>query len=629
MNEKKLSQLPALLIGLNEKTPSHKKFFIGENVTTYGQFRQQVGKTRGLLQRLELKKTDRLVVASLDKVTVAAICTACIMEGLAAVILDPNASVSEITILLNRASPKVAFLDQTIINDAEIIQSDNTLIKIVPVTVPQPKRTAFSLMIRNKSETPSKLSYPGLLKNEFPVSGSLDLPQDSPALIIFTSGTSSRPKGVVLSHLNLESQLHTFIRQFNLNKDSKLVNHLPLHHTDGLNQGPLLALATGATWIAPVFTNINDAANMLDTIYRERATHLITIPTVLAMMRRLPSAYDDSFSSPEFHFIESTASLLEGALWREIEQRFKVKIVNCYGLTETVSEAIYSGPDDNTRKVGSIGKPVDCEAMIINQSGESVKNSEPGELLLRGDNIMKNYFEDEAATKLVFHQDWFKTGDLAICDSAGFYKIVGRINNLIIRGGINIQPEEISSILLKHEDVDAAVTIGMEDEFLGEKVLSCITPVSTVDTEISIKDLFTHCRNWLAKEKVPNDILVFDKLPYGPSGKVDQMALRELIEEKDQVANLVAPHSELTLPEKVISVAANVFHTSTDRLNLESNQENTDGWDSLAFLEFIMSIEKTFDFRIQPKDIMNINALGDMVSIVMKKYSAIEEKLNG
>jgi len=624
MNDKNLSQLPALLIGLNDQVPSHKNFFIGESSITYGQFRQQVDKTRGLLQRLKIEAADRVAVSSLDKITVAAICSACIMEGVAAVILDPNASISEVTILLNRASPKLAFLDQAITIDLGEIQDSSKLVKIIPVVITEPKRTAFSLLIRNKSEPLSKLSYPGLLKEEHPVSGCIDISQDTPALIIFTSGTSSRPKGVVLNHLNLESQLNTFIRQFNLNLDSKLVNHLPLHHTDGLNQGPLLALATGATWIAPVFTNINDAANMLDTVYRERATHLITIPTVLAMMRRLPSDYDDSFSSPEFCFIESTASLLEDELWREIEQRFNVKIVNCYGLTETVSEAIYSGPDDNTRKVGTIGKPVDCEALIINQSGEKVKNGEAGELLLHGDNIMSSYFEDETATKLAFHQDWFRTGDLAVCDSDGFYKIVGRINNLIIRGGINIQPEEVSSVLLKHADVDAAITLGIEDEFLGEKVLSCITVGSTTDTEISINSLFSHCRKWLAKEKYPNDILVFDELPYGPSGKVDQAALRELIEEKERGANPATLDAEISLPEKVVAVAANVFHTSTDRLNLESNQANTDGWDSLAFLEFIMAIEKTFDFRIPPKDIMNINAIGDMVRIVMKKYSSIE-----
>ncbi|MCH8078937.1 MAG: AMP-binding protein [Proteobacteria bacterium] len=626
MNKKNLSQLPALLVGLSDKTPLRKNFLISKNNITYGQIREQVAKTRSLFRRFELKVADRLIVASSDKITVVAIYTACIMEGMTAVILDPNASTSEITVLLNRVSPKVAFFDQIIIESANMIRRQDTPIKIIPIAKTLPKRTVFSLMIRNKTKNSSKISYPELLNDEHLITGCLEIPQSTPALILFTSGTTSQPKGVVLTHLNLESQLQTLISQFDLNKESKLVNHLPLHHSDGLNQGPILTLATGATWIAPPAANMNNVAKMLDTIYRERATHFITIPAVLAMMRRLPATYDDSFSSSEFCFIESTASLLEENLWREIEQRFKVKIVNCYGLTETVCEATYCGPDNNTRKVGTIGKPIGCEARIVNESGESVKNGGAGELLLRGNNIMKNYFDDDDTTKNVYYDGWFKTGDLAVCDIDGFYKIVGRINNLIIRGGVNIQPEDVSSVLLKYPHVNAAVTIGIKDEFLGEKVISCIT-LSVADTETSIDDIFVHCRSCLAKEKIPNDIILFDELPCGPSGKVNLMALQELVAQKDRHANLATSLSALSLQEKVISVATTVFHTSANILNLESNQENTDGWNSLAFLEFIMLIEKTFDFKIEPKDIMNINALGDMVAIVKQKNTLLKVEL--
>jgi long-chain acyl-CoA synthetase len=546
------------------------------------------------------------------------------MEGVTAVILDPDASASEITVLLSRVNSRAAFLDDKIIENANVIRREDTPTKIIPIIRTLPKRTVFSLMIINNKKNSVKTNYPDLLEDEPLITGCLEIPQNTPALILFTSGTTSQPKGVVLTHLNLESQLQTFISQFKLNKESKLVNHLPLHHTDGLNQGPVLTLAIGATWIAPPATNMKNVAEMLDTIYRERATHFITIPTVLAMMRRLPSTYNDSFSSIEFRFIESTASLLEENLWREIEQRFKVKIVNCYGLTETVCEATYCGPDNNTRKVGTIGRPIGCEARIVNKSGENVKNDEAGELILRGDNIMKDYFDDGLTTKDAFHDGWFKTGDLAVCDIDGFYKIVGRIKNLIIRGGVNIQPEDISSVLLKYPHVSAAVTIGIKDEFLGEKVLSCIT-LSDSDTEITIEDIFMHCRNYLAKEKMPNNIILINEMPYGPSGKIDLMALRALVEQKDHRMNLATPISALSLQEKIIALAADLFHTSTSNLNLESTQENTDGWDSLAFLEFIMLIEKSFDFRVEPKDIMNVSALGDMVKIVTQKKALLKE----
>ena len=165
----------------------------------------------------------------------------------------------------------------------------------------------------------------------------------------------------------------------------------------------------------------------------------------MAMIMCLPEDVDDCFSSDEFKFIESTAGYLEESLWRSVEERFKTQVVNCYGLTETVSEAIYCGPQPDTRKVGTIGKPDGVSIKVVDDAGNELAQGESGELVLQGDIVMNGYFRNEEATNEVLKDGWFFTGDLAKVDEEGFVVITGRKKNVIIRGGVNVYPEDLSN----------------------------------------------------------------------------------------------------------------------------------------------------------------------------------------
>jgi long-chain acyl-CoA synthetase len=619
-----LSDLPDLLVGLSDDIEPRKPFLLGARKLSYGAFLDQVMRTRGLFNRLGLEQGDRVALASADEAVVATLYGACLLEGIVAVVIDPAASASEATVLLAKARVAAAFVDRALMDRAKMLSREDGPI-LVPVGGSGSERTGFGLLIRKKPGPEDTAGlYPATLKTEDRVTGRLDIPADSGALILFTSGTTSTPKGVELTHRNLAAQLRTFQQHYGIDANSRIANHLPLHHTDGLNQGPLLALASGATWIWPPSVTMQNLGAMLDLIYRDRGTFLVTVPTVLAMMMRLPESYDDGFTSPDFRFIISSAGYLDERLWRDVESRFMTMVVNSYGLTETVCETHYCGPSEATRRVGTIGKPVDCEARIVDADGREVGEDELGELQVRGANVMRGYFEDPEATGEVFRGTWLMTGDLATRDSDGFYRIVGRKKNVIIRGGINVYPDDVTAVLLGLGGLAAAVTVGLRDDVLGERVVSCVVPRDLANAP-SVDEILAHCRAELAPEKHPNGVLVVEALPYGPSGKIELAKVRAMVEQHE-AGGVSLADSKQSPREKVLAIAAAIFQQPMSALSAESSDGTTQGWDSLSSLEFIMTLERQFDFKMDPRDVMNFRSLGDAMRIVEQSVAVRSDR---
>nr|WP_066966267.1 AMP-binding protein [Microbulbifer sp. Q7] len=579
---------------------------------TYGKLFENVGKTRSLLRKRELSIGDRVAIVSADRESVATIYLSCLMEGMTAVVIDPEASAAELNYLLEKSQSRLVFLDRPTFELAGKIQSPESQAVTIPINQPS-KKSFFGLRIGSKRTSDDGRCFPECLESEVVISDVRKFPDETLALILFTSGTTSKPKGVQLSHANLNAQIETMRIQFGLSGDSRVLNHLPLHHTDGLNQGPLLACAIGYTWLTPKSVEMQTLGGVLDTIFRERASHLITVPTVLAMIERMPPEYDDSFSSDEFLFIESTAGPLDSDLWRRFEARFGARIVNCYGLTETVCEATYCGPDDGSRKVGTIGKAVGCEVQIFDDSGQEVPSGVSGELCVRGDIVMSGYFNDTDATNAVFRDGWLRTGDLAVKDAEGFVSIVGRLKNVVIRAGINVIPEEVSEVVRRYPGVAAAETIGMPDQLLGERVITCVI---AREGTLSTNALFDYCRTSLAREKVPNQILLLNELPYGPSGKVDLPALKNRVRQEVSGVDCGSRSEGKDLAIRVLNTAASVFHVSASTLSMNSSPENLAAWDSLAFLELVMEVEQEFNIVIEAREVVGISCLGDLITLL-------------
>ncbi|HEY8192209.1 MAG TPA: AMP-binding protein, partial [Alphaproteobacteria bacterium] len=523
--------------------------------------------------------------------------------GLTAVILSPEGSEEEQKKLIAAAKAKAFFMDE----DFTRRLGQAATLSITP-GADHKKPGLFG----KKGGT---ACFPQKLYDYEPAASLENIPLDTVAYILFTSGTTSRPKGVEITHGNLLAQMKTFVRHYGYTADSALLNILPLHHTDGLTQGPVVVFTAGCGAFRPLRFAVGKIPQLLDAVYKHRISHFIAVPSMLQLIDSMNGG-DDTFKGTEFKFVISTAGYLDPHLWERFEKRFGVMVVNVYGLTETVCEALYCGPTPETRRVGTIGKPVDTECRIVNDEGKEVKDGETGEIWLRGAHIMKGYFEmPEETTEVLTKDGWFKTGDLCKRDKDGFYAIVGRKKNIIIVGGMNIYPDDVANVLRSLPGVLDAAVWGEEDPTWGETVAAAVIGKDGVvlDTAQLGEEFLKHA----SVNMLPRQIHVVKEFPRGPAGKVVIRDLRAAI--AGQVKTEKKQDAGTDLGTAVIATAARSFKCAPESLSLESTAETTKGWNSLAHVEFLLNIEKEFGIRVEPKDILSVRSIGDALRVVTEK----------
>jgi long-chain acyl-CoA synthetase len=580
---------------------------------SYRELHERIARTARLFEELGLRAGDRIVLASSQDIALASIFMAALRCGLTTVLLNPEARPAELSALVGAADPRALFLDEGI----DLPADAGSGLPVVRVRA-DAGATVGSLMprfgFRKRRRDAMDLIYPEMLVDLEPVAA---LPEsispDQTAYILFTSGTTSRPKGVEISHRALFAQMDTFIRVYGLDASTRLFNLLPFHHTDGLTHGLVVTLCANATLLRPMRIRVNRIDAMLEAIYTRNATHVITVPSVLALMLDLGDQYRQSFKAEGFRFVISTAAYLDEGIWREFEKRFSTQVINVYGLTETVCESLYCGPDPALRRIGTVGKPVDAEARIVDQDGRDVATGETGELLLRGEHLMTGYFRMPEETARVLEQGWFATGDLASRDEDGFYRIVGRKKDVIISAGINVYPEDVNGVLRSMPGVVDAVTFGEPDRVWGERVVSCLILGSGhAATEADVAAYFlAHA----SPEKLPREIHCFEDFPRGPAGKVVTAELRQWVARRRLESTGTSGGGGATV-ERVLRAAAQAFMCEAASLTVESTQETVSSWTSLAHVEFLLNLELEFKITLTPKDIMRIKRIGDAVAIV-------------
>jgi acyl-CoA synthetase (AMP-forming)/AMP-acid ligase II/acyl carrier protein len=600
------------------ETDPRKPLIAGKESLSYGTLVERVRRLTSWFRSLGLRPGDRLVIATQDDNATIIFFMAALRNGVAAAVIDPAAPAEEAKILIAAADPVLLCIDRSSYEAAGLRAALPATIKIIQIEPDQPgtggiTRRLAGLFGGGKAAAP-KETYPAALARWDVAPEYLgDVGEEASTHILFTSGTTSRPKGVELSHRNLQAQMRAFASQYGFTPESRILNSLPMHHADGLTQGAALAFFMGCTVYRHQRFSLQDLPELLISIYKDRITHLVTVPTILALMLRLATEVNDAFTTPDFKFIVSTAAHLDEKLWRDFEERFKVIVVNSYGLTETVNEAIYCGPDAASRRVGTIGKPNGAEARIVGPGGEVVGAGEIGELTLRGSLIMKGYFRNPEATAEVIKDGWFHTGDLATIDADGFYRIVGRKKSVIIRGGLNVYPEDVTRVLRAVPGVLDAVTFGMPDAVWGETVLSCVVPAA--GRQLAETDLIAACRAGLAPEKVPSGVHIFDDFPRGPSGKIVLNEIKALVEaRRAQGGGAVATGD---VEARLIALAATCFQVEPQALSLASTSDGTTGWDSLTHVNLVDAIEESFAIKLSPRDIMRLGSLRDAHAMIL------------
>jgi long-chain acyl-CoA synthetase len=357
----------------------------------------------------------------------------------------------------------------------------------------------------------------------------------------------------------------------------------------------------------------------MQDLYKNSVSHLVTVPSVLALTKGLNQDFDQSFDYPEFRFVISTAAYLDPGLWASCEQRFGVQVVNVYGLTETVCETMYCGPGLEHRRLGSVGKPIDSVAKIVDESGNELGDEESGELLIGGDHIMSGYFNNPEATASVLEDGWFRTGDLAKRDPDGFYYIVGRKKDLIISGGMNIYPEDVSGVLRSIPGIFDAVTFGEPDPLWGERAISCIICDPQVDP--AVETIVADFLERASRQKLPHDIVKLHSFPRGPAGKVVMGEIKELY--RNRVATSSREDIAATdVNGRIYAIASGVLRCSAEQLAPSSQADSVPGWTSLSHVELMLAIEEDFGFKLSAHEIMKFRTLGDVVDIVRTRMAA-------
>lgn len=580
---------------------------------SYQDLADTVSKMVGLLQEQGLKPGNRVVLSVANPLDTSILFWSMLASGITVVGIDSEAGKTRAQFIIQQADADGFIIDKQLISSWGL-EGDSRF--ILPVHAAQRKKGKLYKKLLSKKKVSNEapeMTYPAILEAREPNASLPEIESSTLAYILFTSGTTANPKGVMISHQNLFTHLETLGKQYKVTAKSHLLNILKLYHADGVIQGPILAGYNACTWHRPLEFEIPLIPDLLDSIYRNRITHAVMVPTILYLLHKFGEDYEDSFETEDFQCVVSVSSHIELALWEAFEERFKTRIVNVYGLTETVAGSFFCGPDETSRKVGTIGKAIDCEAQIVTDSGAIAQAHEEGELQLRGDHVFAGYFNNQAASDEAMEGDWLKTGDLAVADEQGFYRITGRKKNIIISGGVNIHPEEITEVINTHPLVLESASLGVKDAAFGEKLVSCV--VVEKGAALDATQLTAYLRDRLESSKIPGEIHFMSELPKGLSGKVQLKVLREKLTHQTETLGAM----DQGLQAQVIQSAAKAFAIPMDQLNEHANSRNVEGWDSMAHLQFITLLEDKFRMRFSTADIMVMNSIQTAMEMV-KKY---------
>jgi long-chain acyl-CoA synthetase len=338
---------------------------------------------------------------------------------------------------------------------------------------------------------------------------------DDTAVILYTSGTTGKPKGAELTHANLQRNSAGVSQKLGeMGKDDVLLGALPLFHSFGQTCTMNSAVSVGATvTMLPRF----DPDKALEIIERDKVTIFQGVPTMYNAM--LHSQSCDQADCSSLRLCMSGGAAMPAELMRSFEEKFGCIILEGYGLSETSPVASFNHPDKE-RKPGSIGTPIEgVEMQVWDDDGNEVPQGEVGEIVIRGHNIMKGYWNrDDANKEAITDEGWFRTGDMAKMDEDGYFFIVDRKKDLIIRGGYNVYPREIEEVLYEHPAIQEAAVVGVPHDELGEEVGAAV--VLKDGESLDADELKSYVKEQVAAYKYPRRVWFVDELPKGPTGKI-------------------------------------------------------------------------------------------------------------
>ncbi|MDR2346729.1 MAG: long-chain fatty acid--CoA ligase [Planctomycetaceae bacterium] len=362
------------------------------------------------------------------------------------------------------------------------------------------------------------------------VTGNIDYVQTSPddtAVILYTSGTTGKSKGVELTHFNIFSNaLYSKDKALYIGHESVTIAVLPLFHTFGQTAIQNTSIMAGSTMVMiPQF----EAKRILTDIEKNHVSCIAAVPTMYNLLNQAQRKHRYNVSS--LRVAISGGASLPASIFYEFENLFGFKMIEGYGLSETSPIVCVTPAYAKEIKVGSIGTEFfGSQARIMRKDGSFAEAGEVGELVVRGHNVMKGYYKDPSATENAFSNSWLHTGDIAKMDNDRYFYIVDRVKDVIIRAGMNIYPREVEEILHNHPAISEASVIGIPDNTLSENVVACIA--LHPDVSVTAIEIQRYCRERLATYKCPKFVEFMQTLPKNSTGKILKRELREMLKDK-------------------------------------------------------------------------------------------------
>jgi len=336
---------------------------------------------------------------------------------------------------------------------------------------------------------------------------------DDIALFLHTSGTTSQPKGVPLTHLNLMTSLSNISSSYNLTNEDTALLVMPLFHVHGLIGVSLSTLFSGGTLVIPPKFS---ASTFWDHQNMHEATWYSAVPTIHQIL--LMRAEKDNAPKKSFRFIRSCSAALAPSVFKDLETRFGSPVLEAYGMTEASHQMSSNLLPPFDRSPGTVGQGTGVEIAIMNELGTLLNPNNPGEVVIKGENVTLGYHNNPSANAEAFTNGWFRTGDQGEISNSGILTLTGRLKELINRGGEKISPLEVDATLIKHPNIVEAVCFGASDIKYGEVVHAAIV----TSESISVSEIQSFCSDYIADFKIPSKIYIVDQLPRTATGKIQR-----------------------------------------------------------------------------------------------------------
>ncbi len=480
----------------------------GREALTYSGLRTHVDRTVAALNARGIGRNDRVAIVLPNGPEMASAFVS-IGAGATTAPLNPSYKEREFDFYLSDLGAKALVVDEGSTSEA-IGVAERLGVRILEIRVGDEMPAGAFEFVGEASEGTEPANGGGLAE------------ADDVALVLHTSGTTSRPKIVPLRQSNVCASAGSIAKTLELTTDDRCMNVMPLFHIHGLMAAVLASLGTGASiFCTPGF----NALKFFAWLQESEPTWYTAVPTMhQAILGRAPRNRE-IVDAARLRFVRSSSSSLPPQVMAELERVFDAPVIEAYGMTEASHQMTSNPLPPRARKPGTVGLPAGPEVSVMDEEGGLLAAGAVGEIVIRGPNVTEAYESNPEANASSFTNGWFRTGDQGVMDEEGYLSITGRLKEIINRGGEKISPREVDEVLMDHPAVEQVVTFAMPHEKLGEEVAAAV--VLREGAEATEGELRDFAAERLVAFKVPRKVLFLDEIPKGATGKLQRIGLAE------------------------------------------------------------------------------------------------------